>query len=89
MGDFEPSCANCARFHCGHLDSEWPSFCMTTNNPQGFFGEALNEYRDNPESRAIFQAAAEIEGIYYSALYQHNMYYRRLMEPGFPPERPR
>ena len=49
----------------------------------------LDEYRNDPMTRKIFQAAAECEGLYYGALYQHGMYYRRIMQPGFPPERPR
>ena len=64
----EKSCANCGRFHCDHLESIWPDFCMTTNNPQEFFDEALDEYRNDPQTRAIFQAAAECEGLYYGAL---------------------
>ena len=68
MADFDKSCANCAKFHCDHLDSDWPDFCMTTNNPSEFFDEALEEYRDDPMTRKIFQAAAECEGLYYGAL---------------------
>jgi uncharacterized metal-binding protein len=41
---------------------------MTTNNPQAFFDEALDEYRNDPMARKIFQAAAECEGLYYGAL---------------------
>ena len=89
MAAFEKSCANCGRYHCDHLDSDWPDFCMTTNNPREIFDEALDEYRNDPMTRKIFQAAAECEGLYYGALYQHGMYYRRIMQPGFPPERPR
>ena len=68
MTAFEKSCANCGRYHCDHLDSEWPDFCMTTNNPQEFFDQALEEYRNDPLTRKIFQAAAECEGLYYGAL---------------------
>ena len=65
---FERSCANCGNFHCDHLDSDWPDFCMTTNNPDEFFEEALDEYRNDEQTRKIFQAAAECEGLYYGAL---------------------
>ena len=64
----EKSCANCASFHCNYQDSDWPDFCMTTNNPQEFFDEALDEYNNDPMTRKIFQAAAECEGLYYGAL---------------------
>ena len=68
MVEFEKSCANCGNFHCDHLDSDWPDFCMTTNNPQEFLDEAIGLYRDDPKTRKIFQAAAECEGLYYGAL---------------------
>ena len=42
MTAFEKSCVNCGKYHCDHLDSDWPDFCMTTNNPQEFFDEALD-----------------------------------------------
>ena len=64
----EKSCANCGTFHCNYQDSDWPDFCMTTNNPQEFFDEALDEYNNDPMTRKIFQAAAECEGLYYGAL---------------------
>ncbi|MDO5118184.1 MAG: DUF1847 domain-containing protein [Eggerthellaceae bacterium] len=64
----EKSCANCASFHCNYQNSDWPDFCMTTNNPQEFFDEALDEYNNDPMTRKIFQAAAECEGLYYGAL---------------------
>lgn len=64
----EKSCVNCGRFHCHNMGSDWPDFCMTTNNPQEFFDEALDEYRNDPMTRKIFQAAAECEGLYYGAL---------------------
>lgn len=41
---------------------------MTTNNPRQYFDEALDEYRNDPMTRKIFQAAAECEGLYYGAL---------------------
>ena len=68
MTAFEKSCVNCGRYHCDQLDSDWPDFCMTTNNPQEFFDEALDEYRNDPMTRKIFQAAAECEGLYHSVL---------------------
>ena len=68
MTTTEKSCVNCGKYHCDHLDSDWPDFCMTTNNPQEFFDEALEEYRNDPMTRKMFRAAAECEGLYYGAL---------------------
>jgi hypothetical protein len=54
MEAFEKSCANCGRYRCDHPDGDWPDFCMTTNSPQAFFDEALDEYRNDPMTRRIF-----------------------------------
>lgn len=62
------SCANCGVFHCDHLDSDWPGFCMTTRTPDTVFENAAEEYRCDPDTAKIFQAAAEIEGLYYGRL---------------------
>lgn len=64
----EKSCANCGVFHCDHLDSMWPGFCMTTNTPDEVFENASDEYVNDPKTNAIFKAAAEIEGLYYGRL---------------------
>lgn len=62
------SCVNCGVFHCDHLDSDWPSFCMTTRTPDEAFDEALDLYTGDEQTARIFQAAAEIEGLYYGNL---------------------
>lgn len=62
------SCANCRVFHCDHLDSDWPGFCMTTRTPDEDFDYALDQYKNDPETNKIFRAAAEIEGLYYGRL---------------------
>lgn len=62
------SCAQCGVYHCDHLDKDWPEFCMTTNTDASVFEEAQDAYRNDPEVRKIFQAAAEIEGLYYGRL---------------------
>lgn len=68
MDDDKRSCAQCGVLHCRHLDSAWPSFCMTTRTPQEDFDYALGQYRDDPEASRMFRAAAEIEGLYYGRL---------------------
>lgn len=68
MNDMKMSCANCGTHHCDHLDSKFPDFCLTTNTPQEFFDEALDEYLNDEETRRIFQASAEVEGLYYGRL---------------------
>lgn len=50
MDDDKRSCAQCGVLHCRHLDSAWPSFCMTTRTPQEDFDYALGQYRDDPEA---------------------------------------
>lgn len=62
------SCVNCGVYHCDHLDKDWPEFCMTTNTDESYFAEAADEYMNDPETRKIFQAAAEVEGLYYGQL---------------------
>ena len=62
------SCAHCQVYHCDHLDSEWPGFCVTTHASDEVFSHALDCYQNDPETRKIFQAAAEIEGLYYGRL---------------------
>lgn len=62
------SCANCGVFHCDHLDSAWPEFCMTTRTPTEAFDDALDQYNNDPKTSKIFKAAAEIEGLYYGRL---------------------
>lgn len=62
------SCANCGVYHCDHLDSDWPSFCMTTRTPREEFDEAVGEYLNDPWTSKVFKAAAEIEGLYYGKL---------------------
>lgn len=64
----ERTCVNCGARHCDHLDSDWPDFCMTTKTPDEFFDEALDEYCNDEQTAKIFQAAAEIEGLYYGNL---------------------
>ncbi len=68
MTEFEKSCANCGRPNCDHLDGAWPDFCLTTNSPQEFFEEALDDYNNDPQTKAMFRAAAECEGLYYGSL---------------------
>lgn len=64
----DKSCANCGVFHCDHLDSDWPGFCITTHTPESEFDYALDQYNNDPETSRIFRAAAEIEGLYYGRL---------------------
>ncbi|HIS40842.1 MAG TPA: DUF1847 domain-containing protein [Candidatus Aphodovivens avistercoris] len=62
------SCANCGVFHCDHLDSDWPSFCMTKRTDDADFQYALGQYNNDPWTKKVFKAAAEIEGLYYGRL---------------------
>lgn len=64
------SCANCATMACddGGAQASFPDFCMTTRTSDEVFEDALSAYRDDPETARIFQAAAEVEGLYYGRL---------------------
>ena len=46
----------------------YPSFCLTQRTPDEEFEDAAALYRDDPETARIFQAAAEVEGLFYSQL---------------------
>lgn len=65
------SCANCAVRACDDRSAEgaaraYPSFCLTQRTPDEEFEDAAALYRDDPETARIFQAAAEVEGLFYS-----------------------
>ena len=67
------SCANCAVRACDDRSAEgaaraYPSFCLTQRTPDEEFEDAAALYRDDPETARIFQAAAEVEGLFYSQL---------------------
>ena len=67
------SCANCAARACDDRSAEgearaYPVFCLTERTPDAAFEEAAALYRDDPDTARIFQAAAEVEGLYYSQL---------------------
>lgn len=64
------SCANCATTACDDEGAQtpFPDFCMTKRTDDEVFEESLCAYRDDPETARIFQAAAEVEGLYYGRL---------------------
>lgn len=65
------SCANCRAFVCTKgegPDGAYPEFCPTTHADAQAFNEATAAYQDGSETARIFQAAAEIEGLYYGQL---------------------
>lgn len=64
------SCANCATAACDDEGAQtpFPDFCMTKRTDDEVFEESLCAYRDDPETARIFQAAAEVEGLYYGRL---------------------
>ncbi|MDR1184321.1 MAG: DUF1847 domain-containing protein, partial [Coriobacteriales bacterium] len=62
------SCANCGVFNCDHPDAAYPTACLTTDTPDTELQEVLAQYRDDPRISSMFQAAAEIEGLYYGQL---------------------
>ena len=72
-GNDPRSCANCAVRACDDRGAEgetraYPAFCLTERTPDAAFEETAALYRDDPDTARIFQAAAEVEGLYYSQL---------------------
>jgi uncharacterized metal-binding protein len=62
------SCANCGVFNCDHPTAEYPLDCLTTDTSPEELEAVLSSYRDDPQISKMFQAAAEIEGLYYGQL---------------------
>ena len=72
-GNDPRSCANCAVRACDDRGAAgetraYPAFCLTERTPDAAFEATAALYRDDPDTARIFQAAAEVEGLYYSQL---------------------
>lgn len=62
------SCCDCGTANCFHQDSNFPSFCLTTNTRQELIDECTDLYKGDDIVAKLAKTAAEIEGIYYGKL---------------------
>lgn len=64
----DPSCSECGVLNCYRQDKEFPDFCLTGKADPAEVATIIARYRSDVEDGRLFQAAAEVEGLYYGKL---------------------
>jgi uncharacterized metal-binding protein len=64
----DASCSECGLLNCYRRDKKFPDFCLTESVDKTRLEAIVEGYRDDGLDAKLFQAAAEVEGLYYGKL---------------------